>query len=51
MDKQRRKRLESAGWTVVGACEFLRLTEDEAAIGELKLDWPARSESRGGSDA
>ena len=37
MDKRTRKRLESAGWKVGGASEFLRLTGEEAAIVELKV--------------
>jgi hypothetical protein len=37
MDKQKRKRLESAGWKVAGAREFLGLTEEETAIIELKV--------------
>lgn len=37
MNKPTRKRLESAGWKVGGASEFLGLTEEEAAIVELKV--------------
>jgi DNA-binding XRE family transcriptional regulator len=37
MDKPKRKRLESAGWTVGGASEFLGLTDEEAAVVELKV--------------
>ncbi len=37
MDKRTRKRLESAGWKVGGTSEFLGLTEEEAAIIELKV--------------
>lgn len=37
MDKRKRKRLESAGWKVGGTREFLGLTEEEAAIIELKV--------------
>lgn len=37
MDTRTRKRLESAGWKVGGASEFLGLTEEEAAIVELKV--------------
>jgi ribosome-binding protein aMBF1 (putative translation factor) len=37
MDKRKRKRLESAGWRVGGAAEFLGLSEEEAAIVELKV--------------
>jgi len=37
MEKRKRKRLESAGWRVGGAAEFLGLSDEEAAIIELKL--------------
>jgi len=37
VDKRTRKRLESAGWKVDGAHEFLGLTDEEAAIVELKV--------------
>jgi predicted XRE-type DNA-binding protein len=37
MNNRKRKRLESAGWKVAGASEFLGLTEEEAAVVELKL--------------
>lgn len=37
MDKRTYKRLESAGWKVGGTSEFLGLTEEEAAIVELKV--------------
>lgn len=37
MDKRTRKRLESVGWKVGGATEFLGLTDEEAAIVELKV--------------
>jgi DNA-binding XRE family transcriptional regulator len=37
MDKRTRKRLESAGWKIGGASEFLGLTEEQAAIVELKV--------------
>jgi DNA-binding XRE family transcriptional regulator len=37
MDTRARKRLESAGWKVGGASEFLGLTEEQAAIVELKV--------------
>lgn len=37
MDKRTRKRLECAGWKVGGTREFLGLTEEEAAIVELKI--------------
>ena len=37
MDKRMMKRLESAGWKVGGASEFLGLTDEEAAIVELKI--------------
>lgn len=37
MKAGKRKRLEAAGWKVGGVAEFLALTDDEAAIIELKL--------------
>lgn len=37
MDKRTRKRLEAAGWKVGGTKEFLGLTDEQAAIVELKL--------------
>jgi DNA-binding XRE family transcriptional regulator len=37
MDKRKKRRLESAGWKVGGTSEFLGLTEEEAAIVELKV--------------
>jgi len=37
MDKRTRIRLESAGWKVGATSELLGLTEEEAAIVELKL--------------
>lgn len=37
MDKRKQKRLESAGWKVGGAAEFLGLSDEEAVIIELKL--------------
>lgn len=37
MDTGTRKRLESTGWKVGGASEFLGLTEEEAAIVDLKV--------------
>jgi len=37
MQATKRKRLEARGWSVDGAREFLRLTDDEAAFVELKL--------------
>jgi predicted metal-binding transcription factor (methanogenesis marker protein 9) len=37
MDKAKRKRLESAGWKVGTANEFLNLSTEEAAYIELKL--------------
>jgi hypothetical protein len=37
MDKRTRKRLESAGWKVGGTSEFLGLSEEEAAIVELRV--------------
>jgi hypothetical protein len=37
LDKRTRKRLESAGWRVGGTSEFLGLSEEEAAIVELRV--------------
>ena len=37
MNSRKRKRLESAGWRIGGAKEFLELNDEEAAIVELKL--------------
>jgi DNA-binding XRE family transcriptional regulator len=37
MDKRKKKKLESAGWKVGGASEFLGLSDEEAAVIELKL--------------
>ena len=37
MDKAKRKKVESAGWRVGSAVDFLGLSEDEAAFVELKL--------------
>lgn len=37
MDKAKRKRLESAGWRVGSAADFLGLSPAESAILELKL--------------
>jgi len=37
MDKAKRKRLETAGWSVGSAADFLKLTDEEAAIVELRL--------------
>lgn len=38
MKPEKRKRLEAAGWRVGTAGEFLRLTEEEVALIELRLD-------------
>ncbi len=38
MKASKRKRLESAGWKVGSVADFLALTDDEAAVVELKLD-------------
>ena len=38
MKLEKRKRLEAAGWRVGTAREFLGLTDEEAALIELKLD-------------
>lgn len=37
MDAKKRKRLERAGFAVGGAAEFLGLSEDEAALVEMRL--------------
>ena len=37
LDKPTKKRLAAAGWKVGGISEFLGLTEEEAAIVELKI--------------
>jgi DNA-binding XRE family transcriptional regulator len=37
MDEAKRKRLETAGWTIGSAEEFLDLSPEEAAFVELKL--------------
>ena len=37
MDSRKKRRLESAGWRVSGAAEFLGLNDEETAIVELKL--------------
>ena len=37
MDNRTKKRLEADGWKVGGTQEFLGLTEEEAAIIELKV--------------
>jgi ribosome-binding protein aMBF1 (putative translation factor) len=37
MDKRAKKRLEAAGWKVGDVSEFLGLTDEEAAIVELKV--------------
>jgi hypothetical protein len=38
MKPEKRKQLEAAGWRVGTAREFLGLTDEEAALIELKLD-------------
>jgi hypothetical protein len=38
MKQEKRKRLEAAGWKIGDVQEFLGLSDDEAAIIELKLD-------------
>jgi ribosome-binding protein aMBF1 (putative translation factor) len=38
MKREKKKRLEAAGWRVGTASEFLGLTDEEAALIELKLD-------------
>jgi len=37
MDKRKRQRLESAGWMVGSTNEFLGLSDEEAALVEVKL--------------
>ena len=37
MDRTKKKKLESGGWRVGSAAEFLGLSEDESAFVELKL--------------
>jgi ribosome-binding protein aMBF1 (putative translation factor) len=37
MDKAKQKRLEAGGWAVGSAAEFLELSEEEAAIVEMRL--------------
>ena len=38
MKKDKRARLEAAGWRVGGAKEFLGLSDDEAAIVEIRIE-------------
>lgn len=38
MKREKKKRLEAAGWRVGTVSEFLGLTDEEAALIELKLD-------------
>lgn len=38
MKREKKKRLEAAGWKVGAVSEFLGLTPEEAALIELKLD-------------
>jgi hypothetical protein len=40
MDQETRKRLESAGWKIGDAGEFLGATAEQAAIVELRLNLP-----------
>ena len=37
MDKTKRKRLQAAGWKIGSSAEFLDLSEEEAALIEMKL--------------
>src|SRR5580704_697830 len=37
MDKRKRQRLEAAGWTVGSTADFLGLSDEEAALVEVKL--------------
>jgi ribosome-binding protein aMBF1 (putative translation factor) len=46
MSKAKRKRLESAGWSVGSAEEFLQLSPEETAFVELKLSLSASLKKR-----
>ena len=37
MDARKRKRLETAGWQIGNAAEFLKLTPEEAALVEMRV--------------
>src|ERR1700719_911199 len=37
MDKRRQKHLQSAGWKIGNAAQFLRLNDEDSALIELKL--------------
>jgi hypothetical protein len=37
MDKRKRAKLKAGGWTVATPCEFLKLSDEEAAFVEFKL--------------
>ncbi len=41
MDKNKRKRLEAAGWKIGSAYDFLEMTDEEASYVELKLVFSA----------
>ena len=51
MDNRTKKRLEAAGWKVGGTTEFLGLTEEEAAIIELKVGLAAAVREQDAGDA
>ena len=42
MDVRKRRRLEAAGWTVGSAADFLGLSDEEAALVEMKIALSAR---------
>ena len=42
MDRNKKKRLEAAGWTVADASDFLELTDAERKLVEMKLTLSAR---------
>lgn len=42
MDVRKRRRLEAAGWTVGSAADFLGLSDEEAALVEMKMALSAR---------
>ena len=46
MDRTKRKRLESKGWKVGDAAEFLALSPEEAAYVELKLSFSRNLKAR-----
>jgi hypothetical protein len=42
MDRNKRKRLEQAGWQLGSVAEFLELSDTEAALIEMKMSLGAR---------